>query len=159
MMRLVRKYGFAASHRLHNPDLGEAENRALYGKCNNPYGHGHNYVLEVSVVGPTDQHGRVADRAALDRLVEENVLHDFRNRNLNLDVAEFSYLVPTSENVAWVIERRLSAAWGRAFSEGGPMLERIRLYETRRNIVEFLAPAIPGAELAREGEMANNEKR
>ena len=158
MTRLTRRYGFSASHRLHNPELSEAENRILYGKCNNPFGHGHDYVLEVSVVGPVDEHGRVADRAALDRLVEDAVLADFRHANLNRDVSEFADFVPTSENVAAVIERRLSANWRRAFSGTWPMLERIRLHETGRNVVEHMAPAIPGASLANRKELAKNEK-
>lgn len=158
MTRLTRRYRFAASHRLHNPELPEAENRILYGKCNNPYGHGHDYVLEVSVAGPVDAHGRVADRAALDRLVENSVLRDVRQANLNRDVPEFAGLVPTSENVAVVIERRLRARWGEVFPRGWPMLEKIRLFETGRNIVEYLAPASSGARLEKQEELANNEK-
>jgi len=136
MTRLTRRYRFSASHRLHARELSEAENRALYGKCNNPHGHGHNYVLEVRVAGPVDEHGRVADRAALDRLVEGCVLGDFRYRNLNLDLPEFANLVPTSENVALVIGRRLAANWRQAFPDPGPALDKIRLYETKRNVVE-----------------------
>ena len=130
MMRLTRRYRFPAAHRLYRPDLSDAENRELYGKCSNPYGHGHNYVLEVSVSGPLDSHGRLVDRAWLDALVERGVLAGFRNRNLNQEVPEFARLVPTSENVARVIERRLSDA-GLA-----PLLAGIRLHETNRNIVE-----------------------
>ncbi|MEK7753878.1 MAG: 6-carboxytetrahydropterin synthase [Acidobacteriota bacterium] len=136
MTRLTRRYRFSASHRLHARELSEEENRALYGKCNNPHGHGHNYVLEVRVAGPVDEHGRVADRAALDRLVESCVLRDFRHRNLNLDLPEFANLVPTSENVALVIGRRLAANWRQAFPAPGPALDKIRVYETKRNIVE-----------------------
>jgi 6-pyruvoyltetrahydropterin/6-carboxytetrahydropterin synthase len=158
MTRLTRRYRFSASHRLHNPELPDAENRALYGKCNNPYGHGHDYVLEVSVAGPVDEHGRVADRAALDRLVEACILREFRHSNLNRDIKEFADLVPTSENVAVIVERRLSAAWHRTFAGAWPMLEKIRLFETGRNIVEYLAPAVTGAALENQGEVAKNEK-
>lgn len=136
MTRLTRRYRFSASHRLHCAQLDEAANRALYGKCNNPYGHGHNYWLEVSVAGPVDRHGRVADRAALDRLVERSILDDFRHANLNLDVPEFSAAAPTSENVVAVVRARLGANWHGTFPEQWPVLEKIRLYETRRNIVE-----------------------
>jgi 6-pyruvoyltetrahydropterin/6-carboxytetrahydropterin synthase len=136
VIRLTRRYQFPASHRLHSPALSEEANRALYGKCNNPHGHGHNYVLEVSVAGPVDEHGRVAGRAALDRLVEESVLADFRHANLNRDVPEFSDTVPTSENVALAIRRRLAANWRRAYPAPGPELDAVRLYETRRNVVE-----------------------
>ena len=136
MTRLTRRYRFSASHRLHARELSEEENRALYGKCNNPHGHGHNYVLEVRVAGPVDEHGRVADRAALDGLVESCVLRDFRHRNLNLDLPDFANLAPTSENVVLVIGRRLAANWLRAFPAPGPALDKIRLYETKRNVVE-----------------------
>ncbi|MBI4877530.1 MAG: 6-carboxytetrahydropterin synthase [Acidobacteria bacterium] len=136
MTRLTRRYRFSASHRLHSPALSDDANRALYGKCNHPHGHGHNYILEVSLTGPLDEHGRVADRAALDGLVETAVLGEFRYRNLNLDVPEFAHLVPTSENVARVIERRLELGWRNAFPGPAPRLEKIRLFETERNIVE-----------------------
>lgn len=136
MIRLTRRYHFPASHRLHSRELSEEANRALYGKCSNPHGHGHDYVLEVSVAGPIDEHGRVADRAVLDRLVEECVLGDFRHANLNRDVPEFSGTVPTSENVVLVIRRRLAAGWPRAYPAPGPKLDTIRLYETKRNVVE-----------------------
>lgn len=136
MIRLTRRYHFPASHRLHSPELSEEANRALYGKCNNPHGHGHNYLLEVSVAGPLDEHGRVAGRAALDRLVEECVLGDFRHSNLNRDVPEFAATVPTSENVVLAIRRRLAAGWPRAYPAPGPRLDAIRLYETKRNVVE-----------------------
>ena len=105
-----------------------------------------------------DEHGRVADRAALDRLVEACILREFRHSNLNRDVKEFADLVPTSENVAMIVERRLSAAWHRTFAGAWPMLEKIRLFETGRNIVEYLAPAVIGAALENQGEVAKNEK-
>jgi 6-pyruvoyltetrahydropterin/6-carboxytetrahydropterin synthase len=138
--------------------LSEAENRALYGKCNHPFGHGHDYVVEVSLLGPLDDHGRVASRAALDRLVQESFLAQFRNANLNLDVAEFARLVPTSENVAAVIERRLSAGWHWAFPDAWPVLERVRLFETERNVVEHMAPAMAGPAPAQREELTQNEK-
>ena len=91
MIRLTRRYRFSASHRLHADGISEAENRALYGKCNNPHGHGHDYVLDVSLRGRVDgETGRVADVAALDRLVRERVLEAFDQRNLNAEVAAFA---------------------------------------------------------------------
>jgi 6-pyruvoyltetrahydropterin/6-carboxytetrahydropterin synthase len=138
--------------------LSEAENRALYGKCNHPFGHGHDYTVEVSLLGPLDEHGRVASREALDRLVEESFLNQFRNANLNLDVAEFARLVPTSENVAAVIERRLSAGWRRAFPAAWPVLERVRLFETEKNVVEHMAPALADSSPADREELTQNEK-
>ena len=139
MTRVTRRYRFSASHRLHSGQFSEGENRELYGKCNNPYGHGHDYVLEVSVVGPLDAcSGQVVRVPALDRLVNEQVLRDFDHRYFNADVAEFSGdSVPTSENILRVIEDRLAAKWRQAFPDEWPRLERIRLQETKRNRFEL----------------------
>src|SRR6476646_11832298 len=94
---LTRRYRFAASHRLHSDAMSAAENRELYGKCNNPYGHGHNYVIEVSVRGPLDGvTGRTVDTARLDELVRAQVIVPFDHHNLNAEVAEFARTVPTS---------------------------------------------------------------
>ena len=112
MFRVTRRYEFAASHRLHSVELSEEENRRLYGKCNNPYGHGHNYVVEVSVRGPLDR--RRAGRwitALLDELVRREVLAPFEHRNLNAEVADFATVVPTSENLGVEICRRLKRNW------------------------------------------------
>jgi 6-pyruvoyltetrahydropterin/6-carboxytetrahydropterin synthase len=137
--RVTRLYRFAASHRLHSRRFSEGENRDLYGKCNNPYGHGHDYVLEVSVAGPLDAvSGLVVNVSTLDRLVQEQVLRDFDHRYFNADVPEFAAnLVPTSENILRVIEDRLSASWREAFPGAGPRLEAIRLQETKRNRFEL----------------------
>ncbi|RPI10457.1 MAG: hypothetical protein EHM65_08100, partial [Acidobacteriales bacterium] len=84
LIRLTRRYRFSASHRLHSPALTERQNAELYGKCNHPHGHGHDYVLEVSVSGPVEEStGRVADVAALDRLVEARLLTRLRHSDLN----------------------------------------------------------------------------
>ena len=137
MFRLTRRYGFSASHRLHAAALSEQENREIYGKCNNPYGHGHDYTLEVSVRGPLEpETGRAADIAALDRLVFAQALSPFDHRNLNLDAPEFAALPPTTENLALVIERRLLGAWSGVFPGEWPRLDRIRIQETRRNRFE-----------------------
>jgi len=137
MMRVTRRYRFAASHRLHSEHLSEEQNRDLYGKCNNPYGHGHDYTLEVTVAGPRDRDsGLVAPIASLDRLVFEQVLQDFDHRYFNVDVPEFAKLVPTSENIIRVIENRLKARWQTVFPNGRPRLEAIRLQETKRNRFE-----------------------
>jgi 6-pyruvoyltetrahydropterin/6-carboxytetrahydropterin synthase len=139
MTRVTRRYKFAASHRLHSSELSEPENRELYGKCNNPYGHGHDYVLEVSVAGPLDSSsGQVVNLPVLDRLVNEQILRDFDHRYFNADVREFSTdLVPTSENILRVIENRLSAHWHTSFPGDWPRLEGIRLQETKRNRFEL----------------------
>jgi 6-pyruvoyltetrahydropterin/6-carboxytetrahydropterin synthase len=143
MFRVTRRYEFAASHRLHAAALDEEENRRLYGKCNNPYGHGHNYVLEVSVGGPLeDASGRAVDTARLDELVAREVLAPFHLRNLNTEIAAFAASVPTSENLAAEICRRLKAAWSPAFPGEWPKLERIRIAETPRNIFEIEADEI-----------------
>ncbi|SPF33558.1 conserved hypothetical protein [Candidatus Sulfopaludibacter sp. SbA4] len=138
MFRVTRRYEFAASHRLHAAQLGEEENQRLYGKCNNPYGHGHNYVVEVSVRGPLDETGRAVDPQLLDGLVARQVLERFRHRNLNEDV-NFASVVPTSENLAAEICRRLKRNWSAAFPGAWPRLEKIRIAETPRNIFEIRA--------------------
>jgi 6-pyruvoyltetrahydropterin/6-carboxytetrahydropterin synthase len=138
VIRLTRRYRFSASHRLHSQELSEAQNRELYGQCNNPRGHGHDYLLEVGVLGPVDQRsGRVADVAALDALVAGEAIRPFDHRNLNQDVAEFASTVPTAENLALEIERRLRAAWSAVFPGEWPRLERIRIRETKRNAIEL----------------------
>src|SRR6266446_8240991 len=99
-MKLTSRYRFSASHRLDTPALSLEENRELYGKCNNPYGHGHDYVLDVSVTGPLDAaSGQVVNIQVLDRLVGEQILRDFDHKYMNADVPEFGNVVPTSENI------------------------------------------------------------
>ena len=143
MFRVTRRYQFAASHRLHAPQLSEPENRRLYGKCNNPFGHGHNYVLEVSARGPLDcATGRAADPAALDGLVMRHVLRPFDRRDLNTEAEAFARAVPTSENLAIEICRRLRANWTAAFPGEWPKLDRIRIAETGKNIFEIGADEI-----------------
>ena len=140
-IRLSRRYRFSASHRLYSDELSETENRAIFGKCANPFGHGHDYVLDVRVRGPLDpETGRIVDLNTLDTLVEEAVLKPFEHSNLNVDIPEFrAALVPTTENLALVIERRLAANWKSKFSEA-PLdrvrLDRIKIEETKRNIFE-----------------------
>ena len=137
MIRVTRRYRFSASHRLHAASLSDERNRELYGKCDNPYGHGHNYEIAVSARGPLDpRSGRVLDPAALDRLVDEQVLRPFDHRNLNEEVPEFQNAVPTTENLANEIFRRLHVHWKSAFPGGGPVLEKVSIAETPRNIFE-----------------------
>lgn len=143
MFRVTRVYRFSASHRLHAPELSDAENRELYGKCNNPYGHGHNYVLEVTARGPAaEKTGRAADPAALDALVGRHVIELMDRRNLNSEIPAFARAVPTSENLACEIGRRLQANWSEAFPGPWPKLDRIRISETDRNIFEIGADEI-----------------
>jgi 6-pyruvoyltetrahydropterin/6-carboxytetrahydropterin synthase len=141
MVRLSRRYAFAASHRLHSPELSAEENRSVYGKCNNPLGHGHNFEVELTVRGPVDPvTGRVVDLAALDALAEKEILAPFRYRNLNEEVPLFRTVVPTTENLGREVDRRLRAAWPGAFSGQLPVLEKIRIWETERNICEVTGP-------------------
>jgi 6-pyruvoyltetrahydropterin/6-carboxytetrahydropterin synthase len=142
MFRVTRRYHFEASHRLHSAQLSDKENQRLYGKCNNPYGHGHNYEVEVSARGPLDFSGRAIDPERLDELVKRQVLEPLGHRNLNADVNSFERVVPTSENLAVEICRRLKENWSGTFPGEWPRLERVRIAETARNIFEVKAHEI-----------------
>jgi 6-pyruvoyltetrahydropterin/6-carboxytetrahydropterin synthase len=132
---VTRRYKFAASHRLNAPSLDEHENRELYGKCNNPYGHGHNYVLEVAVAGPVDPStGRVTNPARLDQYVRAQVVDVYDHKDLNVDTTDFQHLVPTTENLARIIRRRLESGWEVAVP--GTRLAGVRIEETPRNSFE-----------------------
>lgn len=136
MLRLTKRYRFSASHRLHVGALSEEENRRLFGKCNNPYGHGHDYALEVSVEGePDPRSGLLVDPRALDELVEGDVLERLDRRDMNL-APEFSERVPTTENLALVISGWLTAAWDKRRAPSRARLSRIRIEETPRNFFE-----------------------
>ncbi len=137
MIRVTRRYSFSASHRLHTAALTEEENQRLYGKCNNPFGHGHNYVLDVSVGGPVDERsGRAVDPAKLDGLVRERVMNAFDHKNLNEEVEAFRNVVPTTENLGRLIHERLQEGWRSVFPGPWPKLEKVRIAETERNIFE-----------------------
>ncbi|MGA2133503.1 MAG: 6-carboxytetrahydropterin synthase [Bryobacteraceae bacterium] len=143
MIRVTRKYRFSASHRLHAPQLSEGENRELYGKCNNPFGHGHNYEIAVSVSGPLDSRsGRVVDPVLLDGLVRREVVEVFDHRNLNEEVEAFRAVVPTSENLGREVVRRLKQNWRAVFPADGPRLEGVAIAETSRNAFEVSAHEI-----------------
>jgi 6-pyruvoyltetrahydropterin/6-carboxytetrahydropterin synthase len=143
LFRVTRRYQFAASHRLYSPQLSEQKNLEVYGKCAYPFGHGHNYQVEVSAVGPADAaSGRAVDPALLDQLVTDQVLKPFDHRNLNEEVELFGQVVPTSENLGIEICRRLKRNWSGAFRGDWPRLEKIRIEETPRNIFEIRADEI-----------------
>lgn len=127
-MRLTRRYRFAASHRLNTSAMSEEENSRLYGKCNNPYGHGHDYVLDVTVEGSPDGTGQVANRARLDELVRGSVLSQLDHKNLNEDRPEFRTAVPTTENLAMLVRTLLEKDW-----DLRPRLSAVRISETDRN--------------------------
>src|SRR6202166_3155333 len=126
-MRLTRRYRFSASHRLNSNALTPDENARLYGKCNNPFGHGHDYVLDVSVEGPVDASGQIVGREALDALVEQQVLDRVDHRNLNCDLPELRDRVATTENLASAIESMLTRKWTLP-----ARLARVRISETAR---------------------------
>jgi 6-pyruvoyltetrahydropterin/6-carboxytetrahydropterin synthase len=135
-MRITKKYEFAAAHRLHAPTLPEAENQARYGKCNNLRGHGHNYNLEVTVAGePDPQTGYIMPPQELDRIVDEEVFERFDHKHLNEDCPDFVDLIPTSENLAGVIFKRLQHRLDR----DGRKLVKIGLHETQKNYFEVEA--------------------
>jgi 6-pyruvoyltetrahydropterin/6-carboxytetrahydropterin synthase len=138
MTSVTRRYKFAASHRLQSAKFSAEENSAIYGKCNNPYGHGHDYELEVRVSGPINpESGQVVKVNTLDRLVNNQVLAGFDHKYLNADIGEFRDLVPTSENILRVIQKRLASHWNAAFPSQWPRLDAIRLRETGRNSFEL----------------------
>ena len=132
---LTRRYLFSASHRLHSDDLSESDNVATYGKCNNPYGHGHNYALEVTVSGQVNpQTGMICNLADLDSAVQREVLDRFDHENLNVR-QEFAAAVPTTENLSEVIFNILKQSFTAAH------LERVRLEETMMNSFEYAGEA------------------
>ncbi|MGB6743718.1 MAG: 6-carboxytetrahydropterin synthase [Terracidiphilus sp.] len=125
-----RRYALSASHRLHADALSDEENRAAYGKCNNPHGHGHNYVVEVLVGGAVDREtGMVVNLADLDAVVGERVVERFDHKNLNLDPA-FAKRVPTTENLCRVVFGLLKDALPKG------ELEHVRVEETENNFFE-----------------------
>ncbi|MBC7626406.1 6-carboxytetrahydropterin synthase [Ferruginibacter sp.] len=131
---VYRKEHFNAAHRLHNPMWDEARNNSVFGKCNNPNFHGHNYELIVKVTGVPDAvTGYVYDMKLLSDLIKENVLERFDHKNLNLDTLEFKQLNPTAENIVVVIYNILREKIEAAFEL------KVRLYETERNFVEYPA--------------------
>lgn len=127
---LNRRYRFSASHRLHSAQMSAAENRATYGKCNNPHGHGHNYILEVTVSGRVDENGMVCNLVDLDECVQRSVVTRFHVENLNMQ-PEFSKSVPTTENLCTVIYDILKREFRQAHLEG------VRLEETMMNAFEY----------------------
>jgi 6-pyruvoyltetrahydropterin/6-carboxytetrahydropterin synthase len=147
LVRVTRRYRFSSSHRLHTPALSDERNRAVYGKCNNPYGHGHDYVMDVTIRGQLDPRlGRLIPIAQLDLFIRSTIVDAFDHRNLNLDVPEFATLVPTTENLAEVAAQRLAAAWPLAFPGSAAIPEKVRIWETKNNIFEvFIGGAGPAS--------------
>src|SRR6201995_1572712 len=133
MTRMSQTFEFSATHRLHNPSLSDDENCRVYGKCNNPHGHGHNYEVLVTVAGPTDAAtGMIANLGELDPFVQARVIEPFDHRNLNEEVAEFRDVVPTTENLCVEIFRRVK-------DFPAARVARVRVEETSKNSFEVTA--------------------
>ncbi|MGO9863919.1 MAG: 6-carboxytetrahydropterin synthase [Terriglobales bacterium] len=128
---LTRRYMFSASHRLHTDEFSAEENRATYGKCNNPHGHGHNYTVAITVSGPVDgQTGMVCNLADLDGFVRKEILERYDHQNLNL-LPEFATQVPTTENLCIAIYKIVQRGFHQAH------LEKVRIEETMLNSFEY----------------------
>jgi 6-pyruvoyltetrahydropterin/6-carboxytetrahydropterin synthase len=132
MTRLSQKFEFAASHRLHTPELDDEANRQLYGKCSNPHGHGHNYEVQVTLKGHPDAIGLLANLPQLERIVSQTVIERFDHKYLNLEVPEFRNVVPSVENIAKVIYTLLKPA----LAELGE-LASITVWETPKTWCEY----------------------
>ena len=131
---VIRKEHFNAAHRLYNPRWSDEQNDRVFGKCNNPNFHGHNYELLVKLIGEADQEtGYVYDMKALSDIIKEEVIAPFDHRNLNQDVPEFRDLNPTAENIAKIIWQKLRKRIDAKYDL------KVTLYETERNIVEYPA--------------------
>ena len=131
---VIRKEHFNAAHRLYNPKWSDEKNDRVFGKCNNPNYHGHNYELLVKLTGEADQEtGYVYDMKALSDIIKEEVIAPFDHRNLNQDVPEFRDLNPTAENIAMIIWQKLRKRIDSKYDI------KVTLYETERNIVEYPA--------------------
>lgn len=136
MVYLTRRAEFSASHFYHNPKLSPEENRRIFGKCNNPNGHGHNYMLEVTVKGEIDpRSGFVVDLKELKGTMNREVIEALDHRHLNKEVPEFAQQIPTTENLAIAIWNRLRSKLTVA------TLHRVRLYETSDLFVDFYGEA------------------
>jgi 6-pyruvoyltetrahydropterin/6-carboxytetrahydropterin synthase len=129
---VYRKEHFNAAHRLHNPNWTDEKNKLVFGKCNNPNYHGHNYEIIVKITGEIDEEtGYVFDTKILSDLIKENIIEKFDHKNLNLDVEEFKTLNPTAENIARVIWTILKQKIENKYEI------KVILYETERNYIEF----------------------
>lgn len=129
---VFRKEHFNAAHRLYNPDWTNQKNDEVFGLCNNPNFHGHNYELIVQIIGPIDpETGYVIDMKIISQWIKSEIIEKFDHKNLNLDVEEFKHLNPTAENIAVVIYDKLKKV------VPSDLELKIRLYETERNYVEY----------------------
>jgi 6-pyruvoyltetrahydropterin/6-carboxytetrahydropterin synthase len=135
MIRLSQKFEFAASHRLHNPELDDEANRQLYGKCSNPHGHGHNYELQVTLSGPPNGNGLLLQLPQLERIVAQIVIERFDHKHLNIEVSEFRKLTPSVENIARVIYTLLKPELARELKQA--QLASVTVWETPKTWCEY----------------------
>lgn len=133
MIRLSQKFEFSATHRLHNPKATEEENRRIFGKCNNPHGHGHNYQVEVTLVGRPDASGLLIDIPAFERIVATTLIDRFDHKNLNIEVPEFRELIPSVENIAMTAYRMLKPK----LSSERTRLASVTVWETPKTWCEY----------------------
>ncbi len=141
-LTIRQQFDFSAAHRLHVPTLSEEENRTIFGKCNNPAGHGHNYQLEVAVEAPIGDDGQVIRVEQLDALVDEAVIQHLDHKHLNLDVPEFAQLNPTVENIAKVIFGMLRDR----VTELGVSLREVSVWETPKTVCTYRGEAVEAAD-------------
>jgi len=133
MVRLSQKFEFSASHRLHNPSLTDEENARVFGKCNHANGHGHNYEVQVTLRGGTNEHGLLIKVPNFEKIVGEFALRKLDHKNLNVDVPEFASLIPTVENIAMVVFRMLK----NRFTGIGAELASVTVWETPKTWCEY----------------------
>ncbi|MHC4217909.1 MAG: 6-carboxytetrahydropterin synthase [Planctomycetota bacterium] len=136
---ISEQFEFSAAHRLHCPDLSDEQNRTVFGKCNNPSGHGHNYKLEAVVSVPLTEDGGAPGFAQLERLVDEHVIRRFDHKHLNLDTQEFARLIPSVEHIVRVCHDVLAGP----VAEAGGRLERVTVWETDKTACTYPAGASP----------------
>lgn len=142
---LIRqRYEFSAAHRLHVPGLSDQENRDIFGKCNNPAGHGHNYQLEVAVRLPIDPDGRTVDVAQVDTIVNQHAIELLDHKHLNTDVPQFADLNPSVENIVKVIWNMLAGRFGGLGARAE--LEELKVWETSKTVCTYRGPV--GAQAA-----------
>jgi 6-pyruvoyltetrahydropterin/6-carboxytetrahydropterin synthase len=136
MFLLTRRASFCAAHRLFRPELSDEDNMALFGKCATPGGHGHNYMIEVTVAGEVEPRtGMVVDLTAVKEVLHREIVEGWDHRDLNTMVEELAGVIPTVENLA-------RAAWSRLDGKiAGARLHRVRLYETENSYVEYYGPS------------------
>jgi 6-pyruvoyltetrahydropterin/6-carboxytetrahydropterin synthase len=133
MVRLSQKFEFSATHRLHNPELGDEANRKTFGKCNNPYGHGHNYEEQVTIAGTPDANGVIMPVPQFEQVVAETVIEKLDHKNLNVEIPEFAKTIPSVENIAQVIYRLLKPR----FAQTSIKLASVTVWETPKTCCEY----------------------